>query len=409
MLVNKATVSQRRTARSAISASSSTSTPSTISTLASPPPDESEATYMDLNEAERVDFQFMNKMYERDLKQFDYNLIAERKLRSVIQQSISKNYLFITYQCDSALDMMLAAKEQFKPTTLATKRQINTDWNTLLSPQRKDADIAKWLVKVEVKYREAQNYAVPEITPDSSVLRFLDILHSVSPEFATQWDVRIAGGESIDFIRLHQQFRDYLRNTATRSTKSHSRTSAFGATLQGLDKYGNSAPPKCLCGKNHWYRECYYLNAEKRPKEWKPDATLRKQIDDKLRSDTTLRDRIKRSVDSANSKSKRVAEQPVNNSSVSSSVATDKVAPSNISSSYMVHTLSNTTASISTASIEQYSYELKESFILDSGSDGHVCNDKSRMHNFRTTYNSFCRAGNSFIDIEGWGSVTLMT
>ena len=65
---------------------------------------------------------------------------------------------------------------------------------------------------------------------------------------------------------------------------------------------------------------------------------------------------------------------------------------------------------MSTAAVDQYSYKLKDSWILDTGSDGHLCNDKSRMFDLRPSQSTlFCRAGNTFIDIEGWGSVTLMT
>ena len=65
---------------------------------------------------------------------------------------------------------------------------------------------------------------------------------------------------------------------------------------------------------------------------------------------------------------------------------------------------------ISTASLESYSYDLRDSFILDSSSDGHIYNNAKRMFNFRkATATTLCRTGNSIIDIEGWGLVILMT
>jgi hypothetical protein len=64
-------------------------------------------------------------------------------------------------------------------------------------------------------------------------------------------------------------------------------------------------------------------------------------------------------------------------------------------------------AAISTRSQEEYRYELHKSFILDTGATGHVCNDRSRFHNFIPSTTDFVVAGNECVNIEGWGSITL--
>ena len=53
-------------------------------------------------------------------------------------------------------------------------------------------------------------------------------------------------------------------------------------------------------------------------------------------------------------------------------------------------------------SLESYSYNLRDSFILDSSSDGYIYNNAKRMFNFRKAIATmlYC-AGNSIIDIEG--------
>ena len=53
--------------------------------------------------------------------------------------------------------------------------------------------------------------------------------------------------------------------------------SSYAATLQGQtpkssttpaksNKTGNTPSKKCVCGKKHWYSDCYYLNEARRPK-----------------------------------------------------------------------------------------------------------------------------------------------
>jgi hypothetical protein len=47
---------------------------------------------------------------------------------------------------------------------------------------------------------------------------------------------------------------------------------------------GNDRKPKqCLCGKEHSFKECYYLVNSIRPKDWKPDQAIQKQVDEKVK------------------------------------------------------------------------------------------------------------------------------
>ena len=367
-------------------------------------PDVGPPRLSDLDESERWDFQLDVKLYERALKRYDIDKASMGKLLAIIQESIGKAYVQITYDCDTALQMMMAIQAEFKPTDIATKRRILSEWNLLMATDlaKRITDVTSWLVKVESKYAEAVRYQVPEITPDASVLRFLDALQHVpnGSKYADQWDVRITDGDQIDLKDLIHRFRDYLRNTGIRQTvKGHTRTSAFGPTLQGMDETGKKTIPECLCGLKHWYQDCRYLNEKVRPPGWKPDAKTQQKIDEILSKDEWKRNQVKRIMERATTTTSTTPSKTGKQSS-------DKVAPDNVTSSYGAVIYPE----ISTASLESYSYDLRDSFILDSGSDGHVCNNAKRMFNFRkATATTLCRAGNSIIDIEGWGSVTLMT
>lgn len=53
-------------------------------------------------------------------------------------------------------------------------------------------------------------------------------------------------------------------------------------------------------------------------------------------------------------------------------------------------------------------YELANSFIFDSGSDTHVCNNRSRFSNYRPApFGDEVRIGDTFTEIEGYGTVTI--
>ncbi|KAL8732572.1 MAG: hypothetical protein Q9181_003903 [Wetmoreana brouardii] len=59
--------------------------------------------------------------------------------------------------------------------------------------------------------------------------------------------------------------------------------------------------PKCLCGRKHWFNDCWYLRQDKRPSNWKPDSTIQKKMEDKMKDDT-IRAKVERSI----AKNKRI-------------------------------------------------------------------------------------------------------
>ena len=53
-------------------------------------------------------------------------------------------------------------------------------------------------------------------------------------------------------------------------------------------------------------------------------------------------------------------------------------------------------------------YQFRDSFILDSGSNGHICNRHSRLQNLRpASEDDFLYAGNTIIPIESFGTATI--
>jgi hypothetical protein len=40
----------------------------------------------------------------------------------------------------------------------------------------------------------------------------------------------------------------------------------------------NQPPRNCICGRKHWYKDCYYINLAIRPTEWKPRLDIEAKI-----------------------------------------------------------------------------------------------------------------------------------
>jgi hypothetical protein len=303
------------------------------------------------------------------LKEYDQQEMALKEMENDIITTIDLAYRSITFN-KGAPGMMRAVQEQFKPTDFATKRDILKEYKKNTKAQKRDVDIDKWLVSLEKAYEDGIRNQVSEINSNSAVYDFLDSLSTLAPDFVALYDMQVAQVNIPAFKEILRVFRNWRRNRATRP-KAQIQHSAFGASFQGLDSNGNpvdksgDTPPSrtlCLCGRKHPWHRCFYLNRDIRPSWWRPNAYIQSSIDKKLKN-TELKSKV-------------------------------NLKP----------------AALSTDLSRQYEYELHDSFIFAAGATGHVCNNRSRLVNFRPAkQREFCVARNECIEIEGWGSVTLRT
>jgi hypothetical protein len=170
----------------------------------------------------------------------------------------------------------------------------------------------------------------------------------------------------------------------------------------------------------HYYRDCYYLIKSKRPKNWQPDKSIQEQIDRKLQNDKKFYDRIEyiksreagKKTSNSKESNKDSPSKELSSDSKSTSMPTNFMADitkepksTSVPTDSMAEGTPNTR--VFTTSIDITTYELANSFILDSGSTSHICNDWTRFRNFRRTSNEKVIAGNSTAPIIGYGNVDI--
>jgi hypothetical protein len=142
---------------------------------------------------------------------------------------------------------------------------------------------------------------LPDVEDDRSLFDFLYAISSVAPEFANPWRINIQAtqskGEALPSLyKMIEYFRNDRRILNAQKGASHG---AFGASYQGKPLDGNAdesksnsntkpsgndrKPKHCLCGKEHPFKDCYYLVESIRPKDWKPDPAIQKQVEEKAK------------------------------------------------------------------------------------------------------------------------------
>ncbi len=215
----------------------------------------------------------------------------------------------------------------------------------------------------------------------------------------------------MDIKELVKQYRLYVRTTRTQSKArgEASQHGAFPTTLNGRDTNGK---PQCLCGKHHFYKDCYYLNPSVRTNGWKPDANIQSTINAKLQSDSELKARIDRVVHTRQGVRAPSSTRPSSSGSLSG-MNTQLVQPPALSQ------LDNSQPSAFTITSQDFlisepddyqasSYALRDSFILDSGATLHCCNNEARFTNIiPASTDDILIAGQNQIPIQYFGDVQI--
>lgn len=152
------------------------------------------------------------------------------------------------------------------------------------------------------------------------------------------------------------------------------------------DNHATPPTPTCICGKKHWYSDCYYLNSKKRPTGWTEVVKIRRKVNEAL-GDPTVNEKVKKSI------AKRLAID-ARTASMASTISTPST-PSQ--ASFKTH------ASQSTS-------DLCSMLILSSGYNTHVCNASMRhlyTKNRESNPQDRIKAGENEVLIESYGSLLI--
>ena len=158
----------------------------------------------------------------------------------------------------------------------------------------------------------------------------------------------------------------------------------------------------CVCGIQHNYLDCWYLNPNKAPAKWKPQIHIQSKVIAAVAGSKRLREKIEKNFHrndtmlpdfwpsgSANSQQNKATSQ-----ASSDTIAVTQSARPRASFA----TLRFASSVTKDNSIDNY-------FRLDNCADTHVCNDRSRFVHYKPLYNEIIRFGNTNTHIEGIGTV----
>jgi hypothetical protein len=213
------------------------------------------------------------------------------------------------------------------------------------------------------------------------------------------------------------------RTMAPTKEKTNTRARAAHATLQGrkhdndsesmeeedqpLQKKqrtdaiaSNNPARKCVCGMQHMYSDCYYLNPSNAPKDWTPTVQIQSKVISVLKGSRKLRSNVEKNLKRASVDLPTYwpRDEIVNQ--------TEKSAEANMTSGTTTAPHSRAAYAtarfaFSTATVDEY----ESYFRLDNCADTHVCNDLSRFQTYKPLHEATIQFGDTGTYIAGTGNV----
>jgi len=251
---------------------------------------------------EREYFSSLLEDYKRLLKKYDRQVEALSDLRSKIQETVYADNLRYTMRCDHEHDIMLNLKARFAPTDKERQQELIAEWKSLCKKPEKGQDISVWLDKWENTYDDCKELDLPDVTNTRPHYDLLNAVQHLNPTWSDLYRCKITDEENIDFKDLLRSLRNYRRTakTAQGSTAQHGAFPSFqnqdrDENTNGNNNNndgGNKPPPKCFCGRRHFYRECYYVIEALRHPRWKPNKEVQEAFEKRLKEDSRFQNNI---------------------------------------------------------------------------------------------------------------------
>jgi hypothetical protein len=384
----------------------------------------SDATKLsDLSEALQKDYRDALETFTFDYPRWEKKDRALRALATEILATVAARHLYLLKDQITAYDRLKTLKQHLCPSDRTRERELQTKFRDL-SKSPRGRGVEKWLEEWITVTDQCSELNMAEVAGIRAQEEFLIAVKPIQDTWATnQLDKLYTAhedGEELSSIRdLIATFKIFHR----RVNPTASSLGTFGATLQAAQPAVQSAaqpeddqdrskmkkkPPKCLCGDRHWYQKCQIilsiLAPDRASKDARIDPAKKTKVEEALQDQKT-KQRVQGVLSRYPSTGKR-------NSQTENNVTTT-TSPFDIDGGQPIegtpHTYALQAVALSTAIKQPPVPHLMNRWILDPGSNAHVCNSKS--FGWKKTRDAkdgeIVFAGGQAMQIQQWGEVIL--
>lgn len=357
--------------------------------------------------------EFLHSSYRSELQTYRDQLKALASLQQHIVNTVGSYYGDISDHHDIAKELAVL-KGRLEPSDYNNEQRVLEQFQEVMKgPARKDQ--RAWITSWRKVLTEMKNLNLPEAEGLRPTHRFLQAIRSTNPSFADFWDRQISflartsskkdlQKEIPDGFEISEEFEK--ERLATQASKGTFATFQGSSNEKPQEQTSGSSKlaekkPKCLCEQRHFYSECPYLISSIRQSDWKPDPDTEFKVNQQLEDPNVLR-----KVERARANKQKQTKDP-SKTIKATAFAGIKVRLDQQPGQQLPQQPDQQQLQLSSFSATRI-YPLRDSFILDSGSDTHICNNLDRLINYKPSSSpGGIFAGGHILEILGYGQVHL--
>lgn len=318
------------------------------------------------------------ELHEFMLSKYEKQQAGFREITKYIRNTISPaNAIYIKKIEPHPYDILVALKKKLAPSDETRSLWIKTEYHNLCKgPQNQE--IYEWLDKWYECCDRAKEYGIGELSGYRSIRDFLFAAKKIDPAYADfQLTMMACSSTVMDVFDIIENFRHLIGLNHGYGK----RYSQFAFRVEEASKEENKKasfrgreiePSECICGKKHWYSNCFYLNPRKRPSGWKADSQVQKKVENAMKN-SSLKAKVERALkknrDIENKKKK--PEEKKSEGGRGNNSSTTAKSPK----------LESVLSVIDESNYSSSRHSLRSSWILSYASTIHVCNDTMK-HRF---------------------------
>jgi Reverse transcriptase (RNA-dependent DNA polymerase)/GAG-pre-integrase domain len=315
-----------------------------------------------------------------------------QKITQYILDTVDKDHLPSIEDAADPADMLRTLKKRLAPTDRAREIDFARQYASIQRYNKRES-VESWLQRYEGVFRECCRLNLPEVSKERPLFDLLiSIKNHLDTAYATSMEIRINNKiskkkELPTFYDLIEDFRNHHRiNQASKATQ--------GGSFATLGDKGQGKPSKCpVDGRRHWLSDCYYINEQVRPEGWKG----KKETFDKLKKLQNDDPEFKKKVDKAKERTPDSQSEP------------SKEPPTPPSETSKLPVKATGMVAYSSFDGRTAPHHLKDCWILDSGSDIHVCNSRNRFNYVRPAgCEDTISSGKTTYQIDAFGTVDII-
>ena len=359
----------------------------------------------EIHKNKRKEFREQLGMYDRQKK-------ALNELVHFIQETITVQYAVYIEKESHPWDQLAALKRRLAPSDDARKLELEQRYARIKQGPG-NQDLEKWLDEWSIVVEKANTAKIAEVSENRPVRDFLLAIRNKYSSWTDSQLSTVNKKTVNDLPEIVESFRQFIRITQLNSNGNKSGShSAFAVDQEIKDTHTQTTtetsfrgrkiqtPRACLCGETHWFSECPYLTADARPAHWRADPAIRAKVDEELKEDKT-RDKVNKALEKHKAYNERQKSRGRNKSKEDTAELPATPTPPPRKAFACIRT------TFSAFSADTYS--LRGSWILDGGSNTHVCNStmRSRFTSQRSAHGEFLISGNTQLRIECYGTIDI--